>query len=77
MGEYYTSPDNMHQYEGHDVLNLRTRWDAREDLTLSLNVLNLADTQYAERADFSAFAGDRYFPGEPLRAFLSVDWRFR
>jgi len=77
MGEYFTSPDNMHEYEGHDVLNLRTRWDAREDLTLSLNILNLTDTQYAERADFSAFGGDRYFPGEPLRAFLSVDWRFR
>ena len=76
QGEYYTSPDNLNSYEGHDVLNLRTRWDATEDLTLSDNILNLTDRKYAERADWSAFGGDRYFPGEPLRAFVALNWRF-
>mgnify|MGYP006137924143 CR=1 FL=1 len=57
------------------LLNLRARWDVRSDLTLSLNVLNLTDEKYAERADFS-FGNDRYFPGEPLRAFFSVNWRY-
>jgi iron complex outermembrane recepter protein len=76
QGEYYTSPDNLNSYEGHDVLNLRTRWDATEDLTLSVNILNLTDRKYAERADWSAFGGDRYFPGEPLRAFVALNWRF-
>lgn len=76
QGEYYTSPDNLNSYEGHDVLNLRTRWDATEDLTLSVNILNLTDRKYAERADWSSFGGDRYFPGEPLRAFVALNWRF-
>jgi iron complex outermembrane receptor protein len=74
-GSYYTNPENLNKYEGHDILNLRTRWQATTDLTLALNILNLTDTKYAERADF-AFGGDRYFPGEPLRAFLSVNWRY-
>lgn len=74
-GKYYTNPENLNEYEGHDILNLRTRWEVRSDLTLSLNVLNLTDEKYAERADFS-FGNDRYFPGEPLRAFLSVNWRY-
>ena len=76
MGEYYTNPENLNQYEGHQVLNLRTRWEATEALTLSVNILNLTDTRYAERGDWAAFGGDRYFPGEPLRAFVGLNWRF-
>lgn len=74
-GPYYTNPENLNRYEGHDLLNLRTRWQASEDITVALNILNLTDEKYAERADFS-FGNDRYFPGEPLRAFLSVNWKF-
>ncbi|MDP2283692.1 MAG: TonB-dependent receptor [Pseudohongiella sp.] len=76
MGEYFTNPENLNLYEGHQVVNLRTRWEATEDLTLSLNILNLTDTRYAERGDWAAFGGDRYFPGEPLRAFVALNWRF-
>jgi iron complex outermembrane receptor protein len=74
--KYYTSPANLSQYDGHSVLNLRTRWQATEDLTLALNVLNLTNRKYAERAGWTPFGGDRYFPGEPLRAFVSASWRF-
>lgn len=76
MGPYYTNPENLNRYEGHNVLNLRTRWDASENLTVSVNLLNLTDTRYAERADWAAFGGDRYFPGEPLRAFVALNWQF-
>jgi len=76
MGDYYTNPENLNSYDGHDVLNLRTRWQASDSLTLSVNVLNLTDRKYAERADWTSFGGDRYFPGEPLRAFVGLDWRF-
>ena len=76
MGEYYTNPENLNQYEGHQILNLRTRWEATEALTVSVNILNLTDSRYAERGDWAAFGGDRYFPGEPLRAFVALNWRF-
>ena len=75
-GKYYTNPENLNEYAGHDILNLRTRWQATSDITLALNILNLTDEKYAERADFS-FGNDRYFPGEPLRAFFSVNWKFQ
>ena len=77
MGEYYTNPENTADYEGHDIFNLRTQYEISSDLSLSLNILNLADKKYAERADWTTFTGDRYFPGEPLRAFVSVDWKYR
>lgn len=75
-GKYYTNPENLNEYAGHDILNLRTRWQATSDITLALNILNLTDEKYAERADFS-FGNDRYFPGEPVRAFFSVNWKFQ
>ena len=78
MGEYYVNPENSGKYDGHDVLNLRTNWDVNEDLRVSLRILNVTDEEYAERADWSIFLGEngdyRYFVGEPLRAFLSVNW---
>lgn len=77
MGEYYTNPENTAKYDGHDVFNLRTRWNVSSNLNVSLNILNLMDEEYAERADWTTFGGDRYFVGEPLRAFLSVDWSMR
>jgi len=74
MGEYYTNPENTAEYDGHNVFNLRTNWSVNEDLNVSLRVLNVTDEEYAERADWTTFQGDRYFIGQPLRAFLSVTW---
>ncbi|MCY4356887.1 MAG: TonB-dependent receptor [Gammaproteobacteria bacterium] len=77
MGEYFTNPENTVKYEGHDLLNLRTQYTLSEDLLLSLNIMNLSNDLYAERADWTTFTGDRYFPGEELRAFFAVNWNFR
>ena len=74
-GKYFTNPENKNRYDGHSLLNLRARWDVRSDVSLSLNVMNLTDETYAERADF-AFGNDRYFPGEELRAFFTVNWKY-
>jgi iron complex outermembrane receptor protein len=77
MGDYYTNAENTADYEGHDLANLRVQYTLSESINLSLNVLNLTDEAYAERADWTTFTGDRYFPGEPARAFFAVNWKFR
>jgi outer membrane receptor protein involved in Fe transport len=77
MGEYYTNPENTADYDGHDIFNLRTNWAVNEDLNVSLRILNLTDEEYAERADWTTFGGDRYFIGQPLRAFLSFTYSLR
>ena len=71
MGDYYTNPENTRDYDGHDVFNLRTNWNVNEDVRVALNILNVTDEDYAERADWTVFGGDRYFVGQPVRAFLS------
>ncbi|MFT7015570.1 MAG: outer membrane receptor protein involved in Fe transport, partial [Pseudohongiellaceae bacterium] len=77
MGEYYTNPENTADYEGHDIANLRIQYQLNEAINLSVNVMNITDEKYAERADWTTFTGDRYFPGEPARAFFAVNWNFR
>lgn len=76
MGDYYTNPENTASYEGHNLFNLRTQYQVNEDLRLSLNLKNITDKKYAERADWTTFVSDRYFIGEPARAFFAVTWDF-
>ena len=77
MGSYYTNPENTADYEGHDILNWRTQYQHSDALSFYLNVLNVTDEDYAERADWTTFTGDRYFPGEPIRAFLGMTWKYK
>lgn len=73
MGAYFTDPENEHRYDGHDLLNLRAHWAINEQLKLSARLLNALDTRYAERADYSSFGGDRYFPGAPRSLYVSLN----
>ena len=77
MGDYFTNPENTAKYDGHDVVNLRTQYEANESFLIYVNIMNLFDEEYAERADWTTFAGDRYFPGEPLRAYLGFTYKYR
>ena len=38
---------------------------------------HITDEKYAERADWTTFSGDRYFPGEPTRAILALTWNWQ
>ena len=76
MDSYFTDEANEHKYAGHDLINLRYRYDAGNDWDFSARILNLFDTDYAERADFSGFGGDRYFVGEPASLYLTVGRQF-
>lgn len=76
MGEYYTDPENHHDYPGHDVLNLRSTLKIGNQTLLSVNILNLLDTRYAKRADYTSFTGERYFPGEPISLSAGIAYRW-
>lgn len=75
MDAYYTDGSNTTEYEGHDLFNLRGSYGLNQRLTLYARVENLADTAYAERADY-AFGTYRYFPGEQRSFFFGVRTNF-
>ena len=71
VAKYWLDPNNQHEYDGHELLNLRGSWAATPTLTLTLVATNLMDRGYAERADYG-FGSYRYFVGEPRSFVLGV-----
>lgn len=76
MGKYYTDLENLHDYDGHELLHLRLRQQLSDGVEVGLRIVNLTDKDYAERADYSSFGGDRYFVGQPRSIFGDVQIRF-
>ena len=75
-GGYFLEPENLRRYGGHELLNLRVRAELGTNWTAYLRLLNLTDRAYADRADYTVFSGERYFPGRPRSAYLGVEWRW-
>ncbi len=73
VGSHDLDAANLHRYGGHNLLNLRTFWQATPTLGFTVRVDNLADEYYADRADF-AFGDYRYFPGRERELRLEVAW---
>ena len=76
VGEYYLDPENLHEYSGHDVFNLRSRWEINDQWAAYMNIENVTDERYADRADFTTFTDERYFPGKPINFQLGVQKRW-
>ena len=71
VAKYWLDPNNQHEYDGHELLNLRGSWAVTPNVTLTLVATNLMDKGYAERADYG-FGSYRYFVGEPRSLVLGV-----
>lgn len=76
IDDYYLEPQNLFGYPGHTLVNLRGQFQLNEQWSLSLRLLNLGDKLYAERADFTSFTDERYFPGARRSLFAEVRWQF-
>ncbi|MEW5248260.1 TonB-dependent receptor [Microbulbifer sp. 2201CG32-9] len=72
-GAYFTDIENRYRYDGHELLTLRLRQQLSERATVGVRVRNLANVDYAERADFSRLGGgERYFIGEPRSVYVDL-----
>lgn len=76
VGQYYTDEGNAHTYDGHDLLNLRATHAVSSNVTVYGRISNLLNTEYAERADYSGFVGDRYFVGEERGVHVGASYSF-
>ncbi len=63
IGAYFTDAANDNQYNGHNLLHLRTEALLTDNISAFVTLRNLTNELYAERADF-AFGRERFFPGE-------------
>ena len=74
VGEYWLDAANVHRYPGHELLNLRGRWQAAPGWAVTLRLNNALDRDYADRADY-AFGTYRYFPGRDRALFAEIAWQ--
>jgi len=72
---YYLEPENLHEYNGHSLVNLRITSAITQRWSAGLRLANLLDEKYAERADYG-FGEYRYFVGQPRGAYLQVSYQF-
>ena len=70
MGKYYTDKASSYSYPGHFLTNFKGFYALTPKLDINFSVMNVFNKRYAERADYSSFTGERYFPGLPIQ------WRF-
>ena len=75
VDEYFVDAANINEYDGHQVLNLRARYQVTDNLEITGRIMNLGNVEFAERADF-AFGSFRYFPGEPRTAYIGTSVSF-
>jgi len=61
LGGYFLEPENLRRYPGHEVFNLRARYQFSERLSGTLRLLNVTDERYAERADCSISSASKPF----------------
>ncbi len=76
MGAYYLDPENLNKYAGHDYLNLRMEFQVTDKSNIFLRLTNLTDAKYAERADWTRFTNERYFPGKPRALYMGVNVQY-
>ncbi len=74
VGEYWLDAANAHRYPGHELLNLRGRWQPSRSWAVTLRLNNALERNYADRADF-AFGTYRYFPGRDRALFAEIAWQ--
>ncbi|MDR2215238.1 MAG: TonB-dependent receptor, partial [Nevskiaceae bacterium] len=72
--EASNSPD-FPKYGGHDLLNLRARWQATPLWSFFARVNNLTDVRYADSAQISSNT-PVYSPGMPRTYFGGIDWHW-
>ena len=76
LGPYYTDASNLHEYKGHTLIHSRFVYLNSDNLKQIIRIHNLLDEDYAERADFNSFGGDRYFPGIPREVYYGLEYTF-
>lgn len=81
LGNYWMDQANTQKYNGHDLLNIRTRYTLSKKSTIYARVMNVTDERYATAASYKAAAFGKpesfeYSPGMPLSLYVGYTQKF-
>lgn len=68
VGSYFTNEKNTAQYDGHDLMNIRTDYAINDTVSLYANIVNVTDTRYSTYTS-NTNLGTEYRTGLPLAVF--------
>ena len=78
VGHYFTDPDNLHEYAGHDVVNAYGSVPVWNRLDIVARVNNVGDVRYANTASYNPFIAEslreRLLPGLPRSLLVGVQY---
>jgi len=74
VGSSWMDDENTKKYDGHNVGNIKLRYELDEQLSLHARVNNFTDTLYAESATIN-YGSERYTPGAPRQVYIGVDFK--
>jgi len=75
VGKYYTDNANTIDYEGYDVLNIRTGYKYKQ-MYFWANLMNVFDKNFATRAN-TAFGNTTFSPGNPRNITVGVRYSLK
>lgn len=76
VDDYYLNAENTSIYGGHTLVHARAEYRYSQNLSFAVNIDNLLDKRYAERANYTNFTDERYFPGKPRNVKVAVKYEF-
>jgi len=74
VGSSWMDDDNNKRYHGHDVANIKLRYQLNSQLSLHARLINVTDSLYAESATIN-YGSERYTPGAPRQAYIGFDFK--
>jgi outer membrane receptor protein involved in Fe transport len=77
VGRYFTDETNTNVYPGHDLVNLRIRYDVMANLQLAARLMNALDKRYSTlTSNQVGSTAIEYRPGMPRSLFVTATWSF-
>jgi iron complex outermembrane receptor protein len=78
VGWYFTDADNLHRYNGYDVMNLELATPSRNGFLIVGRLANVTNKRYSVATSFNPFVPvdqqDRYTPGLQRTVYLGLQY---
>ena len=73
VGDYFVDETNTSKYNGHDLLNLRSRYTINSTFEVYGRIQNITDKRYSTYTTNQVGRDDiQYRPGQPLTLFAGI-----
>ena len=81
LGDYWMDDNNTYKYSGHNLLNLRAKYNFDKKLELYGRVMNVADKLYATNSSYTPAGGFslekfEYAPGMSRAVYVGMNYNF-